>query len=174
MENARTPRTNPAPPQFEIVKRDLFGDRYTHVSTTMDRHVATRQAKQLSLAAPPDDVFEVYEQPTNTPPTSVGEPTGRLLYGVESESARVMAEMQQILAEDTPLHHHPNNGGFYPNCLRCRIEAAVPDLLAACRAVLAWADSAGALPHCSPTWPDIEAQTRAAIHKATSDTGGEA
>jgi hypothetical protein len=34
---------------------------------------------------------------------------------------------------DTPEHHHANDGTFRPECARCRLERAAPELLAACR-----------------------------------------
>ncbi len=33
--------------------------------------------------------------------------------------------------EHTLLHHHPRDGGFRPECKRCQLEAAAPELLAA-------------------------------------------
>jgi len=32
-----------------------------------------------------------------------------------------------------PEHHHANDGTFYPECARCKLERAAPELLAACR-----------------------------------------
>ena len=32
-----------------------------------------------------------------------------------------------------PEHHHANDGTFYPECARCKLESAAPELLAACR-----------------------------------------
>jgi hypothetical protein len=29
---------------------------------------------------------------------------------------------------ETPLHHHPNDGGYYPDCKRCQLNAAAPDM----------------------------------------------
>ena len=33
----------------------------------------------------------------------------------------------------TPEHHHKNDGGHYPDCACCKMEAAAPDLLEACK-----------------------------------------
>ena len=33
----------------------------------------------------------------------------------------------------TRLHDHPNDGLFREDCVRCKMERAAPDLLAACR-----------------------------------------
>jgi len=33
----------------------------------------------------------------------------------------------------TPEHHHSNDGTFRPECARCKLERAAPELLAACR-----------------------------------------
>jgi hypothetical protein len=27
------------------------------------------------------------------------------------------------------LHHHPNDGGHYPNCKRCKLNEAAPEML---------------------------------------------
>ena len=35
-----------------------------------------------------------------------------------------------------PLHHHNNDGGFYQNCKRCKIERAAPDLINKSQALL--------------------------------------
>ena len=29
----------------------------------------------------------------------------------------------------TPVHAHPSDGSYYPDCPRCRIERAAPELL---------------------------------------------
>jgi hypothetical protein len=41
-----------------------------------------------------------------------------------------MAELQ---------HHHPNDGSFYPNCKRCKLNIAAPQLLEACKFALSHA-----------------------------------
>jgi len=38
--------------------------------------------------------------------------------------------------KDTPLHHHPCDGGYYPECARCKLNFAAPELLEACRMAL--------------------------------------
>lgn len=38
----------------------------------------------------------------------------------------------------TPLHFHPNDGSFYPDCARCRIERAAPELLETGKDLLSW------------------------------------
>ena len=30
--------------------------------------------------------------------------------------------------EHTPLHHHPRDGGLRPDCKRCQLEAAAPEM----------------------------------------------
>jgi hypothetical protein len=41
----------------------------------------------------------------------------------------------------TPLHHHPNDGGFHIDCQRCQLEHAAPEmfaLLETLQRTLAW------------------------------------
>ena len=30
---------------------------------------------------------------------------------------------------ETPLHHHKNDGGFYQDCQRCKMERSAPELI---------------------------------------------
>jgi hypothetical protein len=68
-------------------------------------------------------------------------------------------------AKHTPFHHHPADGGFREDCKRCRLDAASPELLEACKGLLAMLE----LLNAPGTHDPIEArvyQARAAISKA--------
>ena len=63
-----------------------------------------------------------------------------------------------------PQHCHNNDGCFYTNCKRCKLEHAAPDLLAACEALVEmapklWGDDPG-------EHPRIMDRIEAAIAKA--------
>ena len=69
---------------------------------------------------------------------------------------------------DIPLHHHMNNGTLYPDCKRCKLEQAAPDLLAACEELYALADNGSAsFDDPEPGSPYLKA--KAAIEKAKGE-----
>jgi hypothetical protein len=74
----------------------------------------------------------------------------------------------------TPEHHHKNDGGHYPDCPRCRLEQAAPDLLEACKGTIVWFEK---LAQLHPDWLTVDIDTdffeftglRAAIAKAEKE-----
>ena len=52
-----------------------------------------------------------------------------------------------------PLHHHPPDGAYRPDCARCRLEYAAPALYAALLDVVTENDEFGGCPPSSPAWP---------------------
>jgi len=49
----------------------------------------------------------------------------------DEETEKEMKANMAVRHTPEPLHHHKNNGSFYPNCKRCALNAAAPDLLTA-------------------------------------------
>lgn len=79
---------------------------------------------------------------------------------------------RSVYAGDVPIAAVAGQapGGPREWSANARLLAAAPDLLDACRAVVAWGERVGALAQCSPHWPAVVEQAKAAILKAE---GGE-
>lgn len=41
----------------------------------------------------------------------------------------------------TPVHAHPSDGSYYPDCPRCIIQRAAPELLSAAKLTVTWYDN---------------------------------
>ena len=67
---------------------------------------------------------------------------------------------------EIPLHHHNRDGGLRPDCKRCQLEAAAPDLLEACEKLLVVAPTLWGADR--EDWPRIMDRIEAVIDKATS------
>ncbi len=89
----------PTPTQFEIVKRDVDGERYAHVLTAEDRAYAMDWATRYAREGKPGDVFGVYEQPAGTKPTTGPEPAGRRLRQIREGRISLMAHKAEQMVE---------------------------------------------------------------------------